>query len=149
QARHDHWILSDLFHRVRSLYQDRGGRFPDPIYALAFDYKDALKPELDEIAQEVNGRDLTTGKRLATFANLKDDGTTTSGNWIYTGAYPDPSAPAAQGRASANLARRRDGIQDVTKNDPGGLGLFPSWAWSWPLNRRILYNRASADPTGK
>jgi len=148
-ARHDHWILADLFDRVRTLYRNQGGKFPDPIYALTLNYQDPLKPQLDEIAQEINGKDLTSGKRLATFANLKDDGTTTAGDWIYTGSYPDPSAPAAQGRASANLARRRDGVKDPKRNDPTGLGLYPNWAWSWPLNRRILYNRASADPTGK
>ncbi len=148
-SRHDHWIMADLFDRVKKLYRAEGGKFPDPLYALTLNYADPLKPELDEIAQEINGRDLTTGKRMATFANLKDDGTTTAGDWIYTGSYPDPSAPAAQGRASANLAKRRDGIRDPQRNDPTGLGLYPNWAWSWPLNRRILYNRASADPTGK
>jgi formate dehydrogenase major subunit len=148
-SRHDHWIMADLFDRVKKLYRAEGGKFPDPLYALTLNYADPLKPELDEIAQEINGRDLTTGKRMATFANLKDDGTTTAGDWIYTGSYPDASAPAAQGRASANLARRRDGIRDPQRNDPTGLGLYPNWAWSWPLNRRILYNRASADPTGK
>jgi formate dehydrogenase major subunit len=148
-SRHDHWILADLFNRVKKLYQDKGGKFPDPINAVTLSYKDPLKPELDEIAQEINGKDLTTGKRLATFANLKDDGTTTAGDWIYTGHYPDASAPAALGRSSANLARRRDGVQNAAKNDPTGLGFYPNWAWSWPLNRRILYNRASADTTGK
>ncbi len=139
EARHDHWILAELFHRVKALYQRDGGKFPDPIMRLTMDYKDPHKPELDEIAQEVNGRDLTTGKRLATFAALKDDGTTTSGNWIYTGSYPE----------AGNLAKRRGGIQDVAKNDPTGMGFFPNWAWSWPLNRRVLYNRASADLAGK
>jgi formate dehydrogenase major subunit len=148
-ARHDHWIMADLFSRVKKLYQANGGKFPDPINALTVTYKDPLKPELDEIAQEINGKDLTTGKRLATFANLKADGTTTAGDWIYTGHYPDASAPAAQGRPSANLAKRRDGVQNPTKNDPTGLGFYPNWAWSWPLNRRILYNRASADPAGQ
>src|SRR5262252_6006146 len=149
ESRHDHWILADLFDRVKKLYRAEGGKFPDPIYALTLNHKDPLKPELDEIAQEINGRDLSTGKRLATFANLKDDGTTTAGDWIYTGSYPDESAPAAQGRSSANLSRRRDGIRDPQRNDPTGLGFYPNWAWSWPLNRRVLYNRASADATGQ
>ncbi len=139
EARHDHWILADLFHRVKALYQKEGGKFPDPIMHLTTAYKDPAKPELDEIAQEVNGKDLTTGKRLSTFAALKDDGTTTSGNWIYVGSYPE----------AGNMARRREGIQDVQKNDPTGLGFFPNWAWSWPLNRRVLYNRASADLEGR
>src|SRR5438046_6635748 len=87
-ARHDHWILADLFQRVKTLYQSQGGKFPDPIMATTFKYRNPMKPELDEIAQEVNGFDLTTGKRMATFAALKDDGTTTAGDWIYTGSYP-------------------------------------------------------------
>src|SRR6202043_489176 len=81
-ARHDHWILADLFDRVKKLYQQQGGKFPDPIMALTLKYNDPTKPTLDEIAQEVNGFDLTTKTRMATFANLKDDGTTTAGNWI-------------------------------------------------------------------
>jgi formate dehydrogenase major subunit len=149
QSRHDHWILADLFDRVKKLYASEGGKFPDAINAVTLSqFKDPIKPTLDEVAQEINGRDLTTGKRLATFANLKDDGTTTAGDWIYTGHYPDESAPAAAGRSTANLTRRRDGVQDSKKNDPSGLGFYANWGWSWPLNRRILYNRASADLTG-
>jgi len=137
-ARHDHWILAELFLRVRSLYQLQGGKFPDPIRALTMNYSDPSKPQLDEIAREINGADLTTGKQMTSFANLKSDGTTTAGDWIYTGSYPD----------SGNLMKRRNGIQDPAKNDPTGMGFYPGWAWSWPLNRRVLYNRASADLTG-
>src|SRR6266542_1569898 len=139
EARHDHWILAELFQRVRDLYQQQGGKFPAPVLELTFPYRDPRKPELDEIAQEINGKDLTTGKRLATFAALKDDGTTTAGDWIYTGHYPE----------SGNLTKRRDGIQDPAKNDPTGMGFYPNWAWAWPLNRRVLYNRASADALGR
>ena len=148
-SRHDHWVLADLFDRIKKLYQAKGGKFPDPVLTLQMRYQDQLKPQLDEIAQEINGFDLTTGRRMATFANLKDDGTTTAGDWIYTGSYPDPSAPTAAGRATANLSRRRDGVRDPAKNDPTGMGFYPNWAWSWPLNRRVLYNRASADLTGQ
>src|SRR3989441_4936616 len=137
-ARHDHWILADLFQRVKTLYQQQGGKFPDPIMAVTFKYRNKTRPELDEIDQEINSIDLTTGKRMATFAALKSDGSTTAGDWIYTGSYP----------ASGNLMQRRNGIQDPTKNDPTGMGFYPTWAWSWPLNRRVLYNRASADLDG-
>jgi formate dehydrogenase major subunit len=139
QARHDHWILAELLLRVRRLYQQQGGSFPDPVLQLAMDYADPARPTLDEIAQEVNGHDRATGKRLASFALLKDDGSTTSGNWLYTGSYPE----------SGNLAKRRHGVDDPRTNDPNGLGFYPSWGWSWPLNRRVLYNRASADPAGR
>jgi len=139
QVRHDHWILAELFQRVKQLYRDKGGKFAAPIMALTLNYKDPTKPELDELAQEVNGFDLTTKQRLDSFAKLKDDGTTTAGDWIYTGSYPE----------SGNLMKRRAGTQDVQKNDPTGMGFFPGWAWSWPLNRRVLYNRASADVNGR
>ena len=139
EARHDHWILAELFQRVKQLYRDKGGKFAPPIMALTLNYKDPTKPELDELAQEVNGFDLTTKQRLDSFAKLKDDGTTTAGDWIYTGSYPE----------SGNLMKRRAGTQDVQKNDPTGMGFFPGWAWSWPLNRRVLYNRASADLNGR
>jgi formate dehydrogenase major subunit len=139
ESRHDHWVFAELFQRVRGLYQAQGGKYPAPVLELTFPYADPVKPELDEIAQEINGRDLATGKRLATFAALKDDGTTTAGDWIYTGHYPE----------AGNLTKRRDGIQDPERNDPTGMGFYPNWAWSWPLNRRVLYNRASADPKGQ
>jgi len=137
-ARHDHWILADVFQRLKKLYQAQGGKFPDPILHLTLDYQDPLKPTLDEIAKEINGKDLGTGKQMTSFANLKDDGTTTAGDWIYTGSYLD----------SGNLMKRRGGISDPNTNDPTGMGFYANWAWSWPLNRRILYNRASADLAG-
>ena len=138
-ARHDHWVLADLFTRVKARYQQQGGKFPDPIMAVTMKYGVPTEPLLDEIAQEINGFDLASGKRMASFALLKDDGTTTAGDWIYTGSYPD----------SGNLMKRRLGVQYPVANDPTGMGFFPNWAWSWPLNRRVLYNRASADLNGK
>lgn len=136
EARHDHWILAELFMKVRDLYQKEGGKFPDPILNLAMNYKNPIRPELDEIAQEVNGYDLTKKERIAGFAVLKDDGTTSSGDWIYAGSYP-------QTATNPGGLMARQGIED-----PTGLGFFPNWAWSWPANRRIMYNRASADPDG-
>ncbi|WP_203914241.1 formate dehydrogenase-N subunit alpha [Rhizocola hellebori] len=139
EARHDHWILAEVFDRVRALYKEQGGKYPEPVLQLVMPYKDVRRPELDEIAKEINGKDLITGQRLTGFALLKDDGTTTAGDWIYTGHYPE----------SGNLTKRRDGIQDPAKNDPTGMGYYPNWAWSWPANRRVLYNRASADSLGR
>ena len=138
-SRHDHWVLADLFDRVKTLYKNQGGKFPDPIMALTLDYKDPKKPDLDEIAKEINGKNLTNGSQMTSFANLKDDGTTTAGDWIYTGSYPD----------SGNLMKRRNGISNPQQNDPTGMGFYPNWSWSWPLNRRVMYNRASADLEGK
>jgi formate dehydrogenase major subunit len=139
EARHDHWILAEVFDRVKTMYRQSGGKYPDPIMAMTLDYKDPKKPELTEIAKEINGKDLATGKQMTSFANLKADGTTTSGDWIYVGSFTD----------DGNLMARRDGVQDPAKNDPTGMGYYPRWAWSWPANRRVLYNRASADLKGK
>jgi formate dehydrogenase major subunit len=139
QSMHDHWLLAELHYRVAELYRKEGGKYPGPILDLAMPYKDPRKPALDEIAQEVNGKDVKTGVRVATFAKLLDDGSTSSGNWIYAGSYGP----------KGNLTRRRNGMQDPKKNDPTGMGFYPNWAWSWPLNRRVLYNRASADLQGK
>ncbi len=138
QSMHDHWLLAELHDRVKKLYQKDGGAFPGPIVDLAMAYKDPTKPTLDELAREVNGKDLKTGKQLATFAALKDDGSTSTGNWIYAGSYGP----------KGNFSRRRDGVQDPAKNDPTGMGFYPNWSWSWPVNRRVLYNRASADLQG-
>jgi formate dehydrogenase major subunit len=139
ESRHDHWVLAELLYRVKALYAKEGGKFPDPIMHLTTDYKDPRKPTLDELAREVNGKDLKTGKQMVTFAKLQDDGTTTAGDWIYTGSYTP----------KGNMSKRRNGVQDPKKNDPTGMGFYPQWAWSWPLNRRVLYNRASADLVGK
>ncbi|EST83131.1 formate dehydrogenase N, nitrate-inducible, alpha subunit, partial [Escherichia coli ECA-0157] len=73
------------------------------------------------------------GQLLSSFAHLRDDGTTASSCWIYTGSWTE------QGNQMAN----RD------NSDPSGLGNTLGWAWAWPLNRRVLYNRASADINGK
>jgi len=139
ESRHDHWMLADLFLRVRELYRRDGGTFPDPVMELTFPYRDPARPSFDEIAQEVNGKELKSGKRLETFADLADDGSTSAGSWIYTGSYPE----------SGNQMQRRNGVQDPKRNDPTGMGFYPQWAWLWPLNRRVLYNRASADPAGR
>ena len=133
QAESDLWIIHQLHERVRDLYQKEGGAYPRPILDLAWNYGHGEEPDVHLVAKEINGRDLTTGQQLASFAALKDDGTTLSGNWIYGGSYT----------AAGNMAARRG------KEDPTGLGLYPNWTWAWPLNRRIIYNRASCDANGE
>jgi len=76
---------------------------------------------------------LKAGQQLPGFAWLKDDGSTSCGNWIYCGSFTE----------AGNLTARRD------PSDPSGLGIHQNWAWSWPANRRVLYNRASCDLDGK
>jgi formate dehydrogenase major subunit len=76
------------------------------------------------------------GELCTNFVSLQDDGTTSCGNWIYSGSYTQK-----EGKIINMMARRG-------KKDPTGLGLYPEWAWCWPVNRRILYNRASVDLKG-
>ncbi len=131
-VRSDTWILSELFRRVKELYEAEGGAYHDPIRNLRWDYLNPREPTLTELAHEINGYDLDTGQRLSSFGQLQADGSTSSGNWLYCGSFPD----------EGNLMARRDPA------DPAGLGFHHEWAFSWPLNRRVLYNRASADADG-
>jgi len=144
-AQLDQAILATIFLKVRDLYKKDGGKFPDPILNAWFPYTDPYNPSLAEVAKEINGKalaDLTdpktsqtikAGQQLPGFAWLKDDGTTLSGNWLYCGSWTE---------AGAMIQRRGT-------DDPSGLGIYPNWAWSWPANRRVLYNRASCDLDGK
>jgi len=125
-------IMFELFKRVQALYKKEKGAFPDPILNLKWDYDTNGKVDVHKVAKEINGYDLTTGKLVANFTKLKDDGTTSCGNWLFSGSYTE----------DGNMAARRK------KDDPTGLGLFPQWAWCWPVNRRIIYNRASVDLQG-
>ena len=132
-VRSDTWILSELFWRVKELYQQEGGVYDTPIQDLTWNYLNPREPTLVELAREINGYDLKTGKLLSSFGDLADDGSTTSGNWLYSGSFTE----------EGNMMARRGTA------DPTGLGMHHDWAWSWPLNRRVLYNRASADSEGK
>ena len=132
-VRSDTWILSELFWRVKELYQAEGGAWNDPIQHLTWDYLNPREPTMVELAKEINGYDRTTGRLLSSFGELADDGSTTSGNWIYTGSYTE----------AGNQMQRRGTA------DPTGLGMHHDWAFSWPANRRVLYNRASADVDGR
>jgi formate dehydrogenase major subunit len=144
-CRLDQDIVAQIFLAVRDLYKKEGGKFPDPILNLTWAYTDPLHPSLSDIAKEVNGKaivDLTddtlkqtikAGQQLPGFSWLKDDGTTSCGNWIYSGSWTE---------AGSQMARRGT-------EDPSGMGVYPNWGWSWPANRRVLYNRASCDVEGK
>jgi len=145
QARLDQEILATIFLKVRELYKKEGGKFPDPVLNATFAYTNPYNPSLADVAKEINGKalaDITdpktnttikAGQQLPGFAWLKDDGTTLSGNWLYCGSWTE---------AGAMMQRRGT-------DDPSGLGIYPNWGWSWPANRRVLYNRASCDLDGK
>jgi formate dehydrogenase major subunit len=147
EAKGDAEIIAQLFTRIRALYAKDGGAFPDPILKLSWPYKQPTSPSADELAMEYNGKALAdvtdpkdaskvlakAGEQLAAFSQLRDDGSTACGCWIYAGAWTQ----------AGNQMARRD------NSDPWGIGQTVNWAWAWPANRRILYNRAASDPAGK
>ena len=144
EARTDIDIMAALFLRMRAMYKKDGGAFPDPIVNLTWPYKVPHEPGPDELAKEYNGKalkDLTdpndptkvlvkAGEQLSSFGQLRDDGSTASGCWIYCGAWTQ----------AGNQMARRD------NSDPWHIGQTLGWAWAWPANRRILYNGASVNP---
>ena len=150
-------MMIRLFNRIRKLYEEEGGKVPEPILNLGWDYLD--EEEADVIAREMNGYDLTTGKLMTAFANLKDDGTTSCGNWLHCNQYTPASDSEKQnypdlitvvgGVESINKARKRSNV-DTSLAGTGNqsAGLYSNWAWCWPVNRRIIYNRASVDLDG-
>ncbi len=146
ESRGDTEIIGDLFVRLRELYRKEKGAFPDPILQLSWPYKIQRAPSAEELAREYNGYALSdipdpkepgrllarAGEQLPGFAVLQADGSTAAGCWIFSGCWTQ----------AGNQMARRD------PSDPYGIGATPGWAWAWPSNRRILYNRASADPAG-
>jgi formate dehydrogenase major subunit len=147
-ARSDAAFIVDVGHRLKKLYADSKAKKDRPILDLVWDYKPEgpkHEPNIELVLKEINGYatkeivdkegkpTYTAGQPLKAFVHLMDDGSTACGNWIMTGVYPE------EGK---NLAARRD-------KSPAGDYLAHNWGFVWPANRRILYNRASADASGK
>jgi formate dehydrogenase major subunit len=148
QAIPDGDIITELYYKIKELYEEEGGKLPEAITKLSWDY--GLKMPNGKIkhfdthlvAKEINGyfmKDTTVkgklykkGTLVPSFAYLQADGSTSSGNWLYCNSYTE----------KGNMAARR------SKSDPSGIGLYSNWSWCWPVNRRILYNRASVDKNG-
>ncbi len=156
-ARSDLWFVYHLGKRLKELYTGSSAPKDQPLQALTWDY-DREEPEPgsripDEpdallVLKELNGYyvrppaqtdseadtqrayTLRNAQHVPGFAALKADGSTACGSWIYSGVYPEPGNNRAASRIS-------DGYT------------FLQWGYSWPANRRILYNRASADPQGR
>jgi formate dehydrogenase major subunit len=144
-------ITMRILDAVRDLYQKEGGACPEQILNLKWDYKDAFGNfDVRKVSKMINGhytQDLTItdpvtgasevnkkGENVPSFAKLMADGSTSSGNWLMSGSFD---------QKGENKMMKR-GKEDVT-----GLGLYPEWSFAWPLNRRIIYNRASCDLEGK
>lgn len=156
ESNSDLWIIDSLHKSIKKEYLS-GGVFPEPIIKLNWNYGNGEKidphkePDVHLVAREINGsfhqdkevmilKDLKSfkkGDQAPSFAALQDDGSTSCGSWIYCGSYPGHTPE------KNNMARRK--IQDSIN----GIGLYPEWAWCWPVNRRIIYNRASVDMNGK
>jgi len=136
---------------VKKLYEKEGGPNAEAIVNLKWDYLDS-KGHFDviKVAKRINGvfledtviedkakktkTEFKKGQLVPGFGNLQADGKTACGNWIISGSYTADGINKMQARG---------------KEDPTGLGLFPNWSFAWPVNRRILYNRASCDVNGK
>ena len=142
-SRPDGDIIMELGKKIREVYAE-GGKFPEPIRNLKWDYMTDGVYDPHKVAKEINGyflKDVTVkdkpfkkGTLVPSFAYLQADGSTSSGNWLYCNSYTE----------KGNMSARR-GQQDA----PNKIGLYPEFAWCWPVNRRIIYNRASVDPKGQ
>jgi formate dehydrogenase major subunit len=144
-ARSDLWFTYHLGRRIRQKLADGGpagaplqGAAADdmdrPVLDLRWDYPvdgPLAEPSAEAVLAEINGWD-ADGKPLSSFNQLADDGSTACGCWIYCGSYAD-------------------GVNQTARRKPGRdqHWVAPEWGWAWPANRRILYNRASADPDGR
>ena len=148
QSKPDGDIMLELAKEIRALYQaDPDPVFPDPILKLNIeDWDDGHEYSPDKVAKlmngyflkdvEIGGKKFKKGQQVPGFSFLADDGSTTSGCWVMCGAYTD----------EGNLMKRRDTGQTA---EQAAIGLFPNWTWAWPMNRRIIYNRAGVDAGGK
>jgi formate dehydrogenase major subunit len=138
----DGQIIMELGNRIKAEYEN-GGTFTEPIANLKWDYLTNGEYDPHKVAKEINGyfqKDITIkgttykkGTLVPSFAFLQADGSTSSGNWLYCNSYTE----------KGNMAARRS-----QKDAPNNIGLYPEFAWCWPVNRRILYNRASVDLKG-
>jgi formate dehydrogenase major subunit len=133
-ARSDLWFAYHLGRRIREKLAGSADEMDRPLQDLTWDYPlegPLGEPSADAVLAEINGWD-ASGQPLSGFAQLSDDGSTACGCWIYCGV-------------------RADGVNQAARRKPGGeqSWVAPEWGWAWPANRRILYNRASADPDGK
>ncbi len=148
-ARTDLDILDQVFKRVRALYQNSTDPKDTPILSAIWDYGE--KADYLEVLKEISGkvwqdRDvkvvdreiaLRKGHQVPNVRALQADGSTSAGCWLYCGAVGEEQGQVVNYTDSRN------------PEDESGLGLHPNWAWSWPGNIRILYNRASCDLQGQ
>src|SRR3954451_19372046 len=137
-ARSELHFMVHIGRRVKARYANSERERDWPIRNLTWDYPvhgPEQEPDAEDVLREINGYETATGRLVDGFPELKADGSTACGCWIYSGCSA----------GGVNQTRRRDpGYLQA----PGGW-VSPNWGWAWPANRRILYNRASADPEGR
>ena len=133
-AKSDLWIVNEMFKRLQALYEAEGGVVPEQITKMFWDY-DGPDGQIDivKVCKDLNGYRTADGSLLTNFVGLQDDGSTVCGNWLYSGYYNNLENPATKKRIK----------------EKEGLGFNKDWSYAWPLNRRIVYNRASCDLEGK
>jgi len=134
-ARSELWFMLHLGRRLKQLYAASSDPKDRPIQHLTWDYPTRgprEDPDAEAVMAEVNGYTVADRKPVAGFKALADDGSTAAGCWIYSGCYAN-------------------GLNQTARRKPHSEQhwVAPEWGWSWPMNRRILYNRASADPDGR
>ena len=134
-ARSELWFFYHLGRLVRERLKDSSEERDRPVLDLAWDYPvhgEHDEPSAEAVLMEINGYEVATRRPLSAFTEMKDDGSTLGGCWIYTGVFAD-------------------GVNQAARRKPGREQSYvaPEWGWAWPANRRNLYNRASADPDGR
>ncbi len=138
-ARSELHFMHHLAKRVLARYAGSQDPKDWPLRNLKWDYPEHgehAEPHAESVLREINGYEVASGRPVDGFAELKADGSTACGCWIYSGCFA----------GGVNQTRRRD---PGDPDDPEGGWVSPGWAWAWPADRRILYNRASADPQGR
>jgi len=134
-ARSELWFYFHLGRLIKQKLEDSDAERDRLIKALRWDYPThsaIQEPSAEAVLQEVNGWEIGSGKFLSGYPELRDDGSTLCGCWIYCGCFKD---------GVNQTARRKPHWEQETR-------VAPEWAWAWPANRRLIYNRASADPDG-
>jgi len=134
-CRSDLWFAYHLGKRMKALYAGSTAERDRAIQAMAWGYGEhgrVAEPSAEAVLAEVSGYTVPAGEPVPGFAALKDDGSTACGCWIYSGCF-------------------KDGVNQAARRKPQGeqTWVAPEWGWAWPANRRLLYNRASADPEGR
>ncbi len=134
EARSDLWFTYHLGRRIREKLAGSTEEADRPVLDLTWDYPvhgRIAEPKADAVLAEINGWD-AEGRPLSSYEQLTEDGSTACGCWIYCGV-------------------RAEGVNQAARRTPGikQSWVAGEWGWAWPANRRILYNRASADPDGR